>query len=485
MSSSGKVRQKVRKSQRPTPPKIKFRSSCDACTEAKVRCDKQHPECSRCIRVQSACHYSVSMRTGKPAFDFVQALNASMLLLPPHKSMQSPLDADTLTVAELLQRVGSDESIQNLTYTGQHLSPANTAKCPSPPATDSGSSSASMGPILHGDINMGIDSDTGRADSTPASQDIPIVLNHNTGAKSGQNTASPSLGRDATNINDGILTGANNIGLLGVEAESPGFSLSSLPPLEFDYSALMNLSDPGPLCSSQVLSPSSNVQGAHDGSVLIDPALFQLQTSPHGHSCSRTAKALQKSLLVMANKEEAIQSDGSPLSGSVSPPIGIDQALLTCSSISQQITEILKCRCEADGHLPFLVSVLISKVLATYGAIARVKDSTPFNFGTPSKILDQQEHQPHDDAFVAVALRLGTYSVDSQLEGALRAQIVLHELSKLECMAQLFTEKYCRDGEDEQSGEDRIIYSALCQFIKDRYARTKAACELRSTPPKI
>lgn len=180
----------------------------------------------------------------------------------------------------------------------------------------------------------------------------------------------------------------------------------------------------------------------------------------------------------MASRGETIQREHGMMAST--PPITtIDQALLMCSRFSKQLIEILRCPCEADAYLPFLTAVIISKVLATYGAIAKVDDSTPFKF---SSILDsQKEQEQQQDAFVAVPLRLGAYDVDGELEGVLRAQLVLHELSKLECVVQLFAQKYCQGGGDEKSSEDRTIYSALGQFIKYRYARTKVACELRSS----
>lgn len=43
----------------------KYRSSCNACNEAKVRCDQTKPTCTRCIRRKLSCVYSISRRSGK------------------------------------------------------------------------------------------------------------------------------------------------------------------------------------------------------------------------------------------------------------------------------------------------------------------------------------------------------------------------------------------------------------------------------------
>ena len=44
----------------------KLRSSCDRCGTAKVKCDKEQPECGRCISHGVPCVYGVSRKMGKP-----------------------------------------------------------------------------------------------------------------------------------------------------------------------------------------------------------------------------------------------------------------------------------------------------------------------------------------------------------------------------------------------------------------------------------
>lgn len=50
---------------KPLKPR-KFRSSCDACSASKVKCDQQQPQCLRCINLGVHCNYSPSRRMGKP-----------------------------------------------------------------------------------------------------------------------------------------------------------------------------------------------------------------------------------------------------------------------------------------------------------------------------------------------------------------------------------------------------------------------------------
>ncbi|KAI1293156.1 hypothetical protein F5Y03DRAFT_374609 [Xylaria venustula] len=472
MASAKNTKHPVRKSRQSSLPTIKFRSSCDACTEAKVRCDKQRPQCSRCARMESSCRYSVSLRTGKPACDLIKALNGGVLTMPPPRSTHTPPhDADTLTMAELLPRADSCQSFRSVTQVNQDTSSEPANKCVAQSTSDSDSSPVPIGPYRHTDS---MDLDTAAAESSN------IVVQSGRSADSSTHSLI-----DGTSFDD-ISTNAHSLYLSMMEAGSTGYSFSAQPPLDLDYFADFDFSEPELLRTIEIPTPNSIAGNGHDNTILLDPALQQSQNQLYGHSCLNTAKMLQKSILAMSTRNEMMQGE---LNGLGCPPsiTTIDQALLMCSNASQQVVEILKCQCKADAHLPFLITVLISKVLATYGAIAKADDSTPFNFGTPSPTpmeqeLEHRRQHNQEEAFAAVPLRLGVYDVDRELEETLRGHIVLHELLKLKGMVQLFAEKYCHAGTDKKhQSEGGLIYSALGQFVQERYAATMAACAQRST----
>ena len=431
-----------------------------------MRCDKQRPQCSRCTRKGITCHYSVSMRTGKPTTDFVKALNAGMILMPPHSARTTTHGAGALD---------SDQSLQSVLQASQSQSHSSrsTTKSSTPPASDSIPSPAPIAPFQDQDICM--DLDPGLRDPSPPFPTMPTAQNNKIGLHSGHSTDFSSHNPiDVTNHMDFFNTSADDSTLPGLESHSPDFSLCVQPTMDFDYFSQFDFSDPEPPWISEMTTPESTGQCANDSSAPVDPALQQPQAPLYGHSCLRTTKTLQQSVLMMTSRRETTPREPNIPAGTMPTT---DQAMLMCSTTSKQLVEILRCRCDADAYLPFLISVIISKVLATYGAIAKVDDSTPFDFGSSVKVQNEQEQQP---AFVAVPLRLGAYDLDGELEGVMRAQLVAHELTKFECVVKLFSEKYCLGGGDEKSSEERTIYAALGQFIKQRYARTKAACELRS-----
>jgi hypothetical protein len=47
------------------PHQVRLRQACDACTAAKVKCDKGRPACQRCLDGDELCQYSPSRRHGK------------------------------------------------------------------------------------------------------------------------------------------------------------------------------------------------------------------------------------------------------------------------------------------------------------------------------------------------------------------------------------------------------------------------------------
>ncbi|KAI0430872.1 hypothetical protein F5Y09DRAFT_306400 [Xylaria sp. FL1042] len=423
--------------------------------------------------MESSCRYSVSLRTGKPACDLIKALNGGVLTMPT-----PPHDADAITVAELLPGMDSCQSFQSALQARQEISSKSISKSSAPSTSGSDSSPVPIGPFQHTD---GMDLDMAASE------------HNNMGVHSGPSTDSTTHSLlDVTNVNDDMSTNAHNFYLSMMESGSSGLPLSAQPPLDLDYFTEFDFSEPDLLRAFELPTPDSLPPTSHDTTMPLDPALQQSQTPLYGHSCLNTAKRLQKSILAMSTRNEVMQGE---LNGLGCPPsiTTIDQALLMCSNASQQVVEILKCQCKADAHLPFLITVLISKILATYGAIAKADDSTPFNFGTASRNpmeqeLEQQQHHHHnhhhhqEDAFVAVPLRLGAYDVDRELEERFRSHIVLHELLKLKGMVQLFAQKYCQATTDKKNpSEGGLIYSALGQFVEQRYAATMAACALRST----
>ncbi|KAM5486456.1 hypothetical protein MaudMau93_004979, partial [Microsporum audouinii] len=319
------------------------------------------------------------MRTGKPTIDLIKAQNANTLM-PPHHYAQTTARAarPSLEPGEQSRSLGS------------------TAKSSTPPTPNS------EPPPQDSDLSLDLEPEITASSSHPS---IPTTYTYKRDPPSEQSKASSCYGSiDAMAIIDYLYTSTDDFALPGAEYQSsPGFSLSVPQTTDFD-------------CFPQIPSLSSIREG--DNNAILSPedlALKQPQGLLNGHSCVCAMKTLQASI-----GGEPTQREHSILSST--PPITTtDQALLACSSVRKQLIEMLECRCETDAYLPFRISVMISKVLATYSVIAKVDDLTPFSFCNISKI--QQEQGQGQADFMAAPLWLGAYEVDRELEGTLRAQL--------------------------------------------------------------
>ncbi|KAI0837707.1 hypothetical protein F5Y06DRAFT_270037 [Hypoxylon sp. FL0890] len=489
MSDLDSFKHQVRKSRQSGPPVIKFRSSCDLCTEAKVRCDKKHPHCSRCIRIGSECRYSVSMRTGKPAFNIVKAVNTGRLAVQPSRSEKSPsASTDAMTLDEL--RSNANQYIQTLLQASQNQSADSASKCLTPPASESDNSPAVTAPLQHPitptELALGQSMPSCSFPMMDMEQ-YESITNMNSEEKS-SSSASQSIKSQG-----GLFSSAQDSNSsVNSHCPSPDTSISGPLPMDFDYFMPFDIPGIEPSQMTDIFTQTSTSNhAAQDTAMLIDPQLQQpTSAAQNDHICSRKIRLIRRSIAMMTGGDETFHNELC-ICSSTSPIRTMDQALLMCSNVGQQLLELLGSPCEGgcDPHLPFLITALISKVLATYSAIAKIDVSTRFKFGnSPPSQRSQQPtpQQEKEDAFESVPLQLGAFVVDRELEGVLWAHMVLHELSKLECIGQLFEEKYCQEeGNSEGNGGDSMIYSALNQFIRVRYTATKKACENRSTSGRV
>lgn len=61
-----------------SPRQPKLRSSCDACGTVKLKCDRKHPQCGRCVTHGIDCTYSISRKLGKPPRDTMRKRSESL-----------------------------------------------------------------------------------------------------------------------------------------------------------------------------------------------------------------------------------------------------------------------------------------------------------------------------------------------------------------------------------------------------------------------
>lgn len=97
----------------PTP---KVRSSCDACGNTKVKCDRLRPECGRCATLSLTCVYGLSQKCGKPS----RKRPGENLGKPAQKRNYSPRVITTNNISAINPRIvnepGEFETSNNIQF---------------------------------------------------------------------------------------------------------------------------------------------------------------------------------------------------------------------------------------------------------------------------------------------------------------------------------------------------------------------------------
>ncbi|RHZ57678.1 uncharacterized protein CDV56_105641 [Aspergillus thermomutatus] len=455
------------------PPVIKLRSSCDYCTDSKVRCDKQHPSCGRCTKLGHRCQYSVSLRTARLATLLTAgenhgtnhgdesnedarnkrkrtppaAMSGAGGSIPPSLSPSRPSSRTSASSTDRRNHGMSDPPAASELSTS-----SGTKSMPAPTLTDG------PGYITPFSFESGF-ADPKSAYVTENGQELEddFLLNHLPGASSHLLPLDPSAGLqrpcpdvattahefgplwawpdfvDQPMLLSGTLSSHNNapfnLNTSGEWDENGATAMSTLKPKPID------MHSPG-LGKSMTMTSESNESNTG-------------LATPLGHDCTRVGKRLLASVNRLSMRDEDSPSG-----------LTTGQALLVCSGITKRLQQLLECSCKEDPHLPFLIAVIISNVLIIYSSIAQIS-IPPFCRG-------------RSVAFRPAPLTVGVYEMDDEAGRLLNAQLVVHELRKIRQLEARFSEKYCRTFEAE-TGE-RDIYSALGNFVGQRLNQTIEAC---------
>lgn len=171
----------------------------------------------------------------------------------------------------------------------------------------------------------------------------------------------------------------------------------------------------------------------------------------YNHDCMNIAKITLNSL--------SLQSPNAASTSAYPSLPTVDEALTINQRAIESLFVLLSCPCPHDPHLPFIVAVITSKVLAWYQAVARASTTTPT---TPRSRFANTETAVH------MPLTLGAYKLDGEYEEKMKVQLVLGELRKVEMLVENFGERFCKGFERDHNG----VYSALETFLRSRLRET-------------
>lgn len=403
----------------------KLRASCDACSRAKVKCDKVRPTCHRCGNMGICCNYSPSMRLGKP------------------RKNRNP-----------------DGSIQ------RDVSPANSSGNLGPrpemrPRTTSSTAESSpepLDPFFFGP-------------TTPEYPFQDAFMSGFDGSYSPEPHAASNTNRYSSD--DMFLNNPESL----FNSPVPHFSTPYQPePMQSpfggpNHGCFDHMEGPAhsmPASTGHFFEPRNDHQ-SYSSPKSVNPMSINApcplptpDTPPispahaNNHDCTEFAFSTLSSLYSPPSYQPSAREFG----GSGGLPT-LDTVLSTNKSAIDKVFILLSCPCSANPHYSTTVAFTIVKILSWYQAVAGMNSTdTP-----PSPI-----HTPME-AFTHTPITLGAFRLEGEDEERFRVQLVLGELRKVEKLVDKFSERYCKkiDSNDRVDGG---VYNALETLLRTRVRDT-------------
>ncbi|KAF2691145.1 hypothetical protein K458DRAFT_327311 [Lentithecium fluviatile CBS 122367] len=301
---------------------LKLRDSCDACASSKVKCHKQKPTCSRCQKRGVACHYLATKRAGR-RYDSqrVDSTHFSPVAGSEPQLEQFDLDAwfGTSTTTGSTGSSGDDMFLQQLLST-------TTSTIGTPSIQSSAVNSASTG------------------------SNDDLFMRHSISTVSTPCTPSNSLG-----LGSGVLSPAN-LSTMDLDDYLPSTmnlwtpdmpescATDTLPPLDSSRESQPSGPDTTTAAPDSCLTRATQIMQQQ----------FRQQITPKTSDTSCT-------LSVQADKPHT-------------PVPALDAVIDANKQTIDAVGAMLQCPCLHDGYLLTILSLIVFKVLDSYGAAANAPE---------------------------------------------------------------------------------------------------------------
>ncbi|RAO73344.1 uncharacterized protein BHQ10_009356 [Talaromyces amestolkiae] len=358
--------------------RIKLRSACDRCSLNKIKCSQDKPECQRCKTIGAQCHYSRSMRMGKP-----------------RKSAKA-------------------KAMMN-------------AKLPGKPDVN-----ATTDNSLPGNTNINNDNVVIPTTELPWSADWTfdsLLAAHDHMANPASGTQADPFRAFFDQHNNGTAV-VSTADLMNVDA----LSAYSNPPSQSDDAFLTFPQSPvgaqKPVKDEPenvYLSPSSYYAPSFESTLLstgsspfedLGPSLLSQQNA---HDCTHLALETMTSICLPSTVQRTAEGQPRPT---------IDQVLKINSEAMKNVSTILACSCAKDSSFPMLLSTIFSKALAWYRAAVESHDLPDSNGNC---IKEEVVHRP---------ISVGGYELDDESSDLMKIQLVLNRLRMMSKPIKQYTEMY-------------------------------------------
>lgn len=389
------------------PAAPKLRDSCHACASSKLKCHKEKPRCSRCVKRGIACEYVATKRAGRK--------HGNRLSIHTSRGDgASPAAATAINVTQPEPLLGGYFGAKPIiSGTGPLSSPGIIH--PPPRLSTSGCSSTSfanfLSPVDGSPSSTMTDMTTDLDDffASPVSFSMPDISDVN----ALDQTYFLSPGFDSSSSNNSkdlfdIFPAFKDVNFEDAVSNDAG-------------SDFFGLSSPRSPPNTRVPpSPISDTQSYEDPHTTDIPCL-----------CLIKALGLMKQLFV--NPSTACTTASTP-GFEKHPNLPTIQAIIAQNEqVNDAVGRILQCSCSHDSYLLVIISLTVFKVLGWYAVAARKTPSSgdnsggahnewPFNF----------RHPPHAEQVLQDPATVGSYRLDGEDSTRMAAQLVLSKLHSVQ-----------------------------------------------------
>jgi hypothetical protein len=405
------------------PRQPKIRSSCDGCGAVKGKCNRQHPECGRCMAHSITCTYSISRKIGKPRKD--RSLNGGNTTTSISTSTSTNTASENTSLSASTS--ASLDSIKSYNWDNNNSN------------TNSHSNSNSNGnkDNDHEIFNMDFGYPADMLSTSLNSNFLPSLASGDGMVPDNFDTMTASVNHfetyDKLDLSGCDLNGQRLSDICGVRDGS------------------------SPICGKD----HDCHREAHE---LLGTSLF---TNPNSNSDSKTQQAgkvaVSPSLHVEVASAPAHEStpylDSSNGGGH---GVSMDQVLLLNRKATERLASLLACPCAASPYLMMLYASLISAILMRCQHAAG-------SSSTWRPLISPGES-------VALArISIGAFRVDDpRVQSALNIQLLAGELRTVAGLIDKIALYECNNEVIvEQSGGTNVprLYQSLAVWLRDEHSR--------------
>ncbi|KAI0841406.1 aflatoxin regulatory protein-domain-containing protein [Hypoxylon sp. FL0890] len=354
----------------------KLRDSCHACAVSKVKCHREKPSCSRCVKRGTVCEYVTTRRGGR---------KKSMAVLKDTISgdKASPRYPLTVNTSDAMQPSPLAHSAESNTANVDFMQPEGSDNQPSPQLDVSADVNFTLFTNFFAGEEQSLSPLLTDLLTDAGSFDIPLTI---------PETSGPDIFSDISLFGSSAVDGSPT---------APGTVSKEFAPTT------------APLNQGNIITTSTG-----------DSKCWNASKSKEKSRCSCLARAL--GLMRMLFPDDTTSGDDTlPTVQSI---IDNNKQVLEAASAMMQ------CSCSDDGYLLAITSLIISKVLAWYDTAARKMSMAPSNQdkSTSSSSLTTPTSNKSQETNGSVVV--GGYCLDGEDQDRMKAQLVLGELHRVQSL---------------------------------------------------